>query len=304
MAGKNNILQIPNIADYYAICGMGKPKHPLIGIYTFEELPAMSIPDDVKFTLGYYVVTIKYNDTCGSQYGQTKYDYDEGIMGFTAPHQVLGVNKDFKPPEKGWSLMFHPDFLLGYELAQKIQRFHFFDYAINEALILAEDEDRDINDLFLKIRQEINRPIDNFSQDVLISQLDLLLTFSNRFYNRQFIIRKPLNNHLVTKFEQLLENYFSDENFQRELPTVAYFADQLHLSGKYFSDVLKQLTGKTAQQHIHDKVIEKAKKYLSTTSLSVAEIAYHLGFDYPQSFSKLFKTKTKQTPLAFRISFN
>jgi len=299
----NEIIKVKSIAEYYTICGLGKPKHPLISIYTFQEFPGIEVQDKLKFTLGYYVVTIKYNCTCKSLYGQTGYDYDEGIMGFTAPNQILGINRDFELPAKGWCLMFHPDFLLGYEIVSKIKKYHFFDYSVNEALILSEDEERDIEDLFQKIKQEINRPIDNFSQDVLIAQLDLLLTLSNRFYNRQFITRKPLNNHLLARFEVLLEGYFSEQHIEH-LPTVNYFAEKLNISGKYFSDLLKQLTGQSAQQHIHDKLIEKAKEKLSTTELSVSEIAYQLGFDYPQSFSKLFKTKTKLSPLAFRQSFN
>jgi AraC-like DNA-binding protein len=274
----------------------------LIGIFQFQEMPKIDITENVKFTLGYYVVTIKYNDTCKSQYGQTKYDYDEGVMGFTAPNQVMGVNKDFVPPDKGWCLMFHPDFLLEYELAKKIKQYSFFDYSVNEALILSEDEECDMEDLFQKIKQEIHRPIDKFSQDVLVSQLDLLLTFSNRFYNRQFITRRQLNNRLLSKFETLLNDYFVET--ENGLPTVNYLASKLNLSPKYLSDCLKQLTGQTAQQHIHDKLIEKAKEKLSTTELSVSEIAYQLGFDYPQSFSKLFKTKTNLSPLEFRKSFN
>lgn len=178
----------------------------------------------------------------------------------------------------------------------------FFHYEVNEALILSADEERDIEELFRKIRQELNRPIDKFSQDVLIAQLDLLLTYSHRFYDRQFITRKPLNNNLLSTFETLLEAFFSNQSPHLGLPTVGYFAEQLHLSAKYFSDMLKQLTGMTAQQHIHEKVIEKAKEKLSTSELSVSEIAYELGFEHSQSFSKFFKAKTQQSPLAFRQS--
>lgn len=300
----SEIIKVKSISEYYNFCGLGKPKHPLIGIYPFQESPKVEVPNDQKFTLSYYVITIKYDCNCKSLYGQSSYDFDEGVMGFTAPNQVLGVNADFEVPVRGWCLMIHPDFLLGHELAQKIKQYHFFDYDVNEALILSEDEERDIEDLFQKIKQEIYRPIDNFSHDILIAQLDLLLTLSNRFYNRQFITRKPLNNHLLTKFETLLNDYFSKEENTTGLPTVNYFAEKLNISGKYFSDVLKHLTGRTAQQHIHDKMIELAKQKLSTTKLSVNEIAYQLGFEYPQSFSKLFKTKTKLSPLEFRQSFN
>lgn len=200
--------------------------------------------------------------------------------------------------------MVHPDLLQGTELAKKIRQYDFFHYEVNEALILSADEERDVEELFRKIQQEINRPIDKFSQDVLIAQLDLLLTYSNRFYDRQFITRKPLNNNLLSTFENLLEDFFAHKSTHAGLPAVSYFADQLHLSAKYFSDMLKQLTGLTAQQHIHEKVIEKAREKLSTTELSVSEIAYELGFEHSQSFSKFFKAKTQQSPLKFRQSIN
>ena len=298
------IVQLKTLSHYYAISGLGKPRHPLMAVYQFGEMPKLDIPEKIRFTLGFYVITIKYNCTCKSQYGQTSYDYDEGIMGFFAPHQVMGLEKDFTPPERGWCLNFHPDFLLTYELARKIKGYHFFHYEVAEALILSEDEERDMDGLFQKIKKELERPIDQFSQDVLIAQLDLLLTYSNRFYNRQFLTRKPLNHQLLARFETLLENYFLGNPTQEGLPTVSYFADKLHLSGKYFSDMLKQLTGLTAQQHIHEKLIQKAKERLSLTPLSVGEIAYELGFEHAQSFSKLFKAKTKQTPIEFRQSIN
>lgn len=298
------MLHIKSISQYYAACNLGKPKHPLIGVYPFHEMPAIAVDENLRFTLSYYVITIKYNCDCKSLYGQTNYDFDEGVMGFTAPNQVLGVNKNFSLPKEGWCLMVHPDLLQGTELAKKVKQYDFFHYEVNEALILSADEERDIEELFRKIQQEINRPIDKFSQDVLIAQLDLLLTYSNRFYNRQFITRKPMNNNLLSTFEILLEDFFANKSTHAGLPAVSYFADQLHLSAKYFSDMLKQLTGLTAQQHIHEKLIEKAKEKLSTTALSVSEIAYELGFEHSQSFSKFFKAKTQQSPLEFRQSIN
>ncbi|GAB3942873.1 helix-turn-helix domain-containing protein [Spirosoma harenae] len=298
------VLQVKTIAQYYAACGLGKPKHPLMGIYQFGEMPMPSIQRPVRFTLGFYVITIKYNCTCKSLYGQTSYDYDEGVMGFTAPNQVLGLDKEFTAPDSGWCLLVHPDLLLYHDLARKIKNYHFFHYEVDEALILSEAEEQDVEGLFQKIKQELDRPIDNFSQDVLIAQLDLLLTYSNRFYNRQFLTRKPLNHHLLSKFEVLLEDRFSGETITDGLPTVSYFADKLSLSSKYLSDMLKQLTGLTAQQHIHEKLIEKAKEKLSITQLSISEIAYELGFEHSQSFSKLFKAKTKQSPVEFRQSMN
>lgn len=297
------ILHIKTLSHYYTAAGWGKPRHPLISIYPFKDAPKIDVPDNIKFTLGYYVVTIKYQCSCKSQYGQTNYDYDEGVMGFTAPHQLIGIDKNFELPTNGWCLMFHPDLIRHSGLLQKIKGYDFFDYDVNEALILSEDEERDIEELFQKIRQELYRPVDNFSHDVLIAQLDLLLTYSNRFYNRQFITRKPLSHNLLARFEALLDNYFSDTHTTEGLPSIGYFANQLNLSPKYFSDMLKQLTGLTAQQHIHQKLIDKAKEKLSATTLSVSEIAYALGFEHSPSFSKFFKAKTQQSPLEFRASF-
>jgi AraC-like DNA-binding protein len=296
------LIHIKSIAEFYRAANLGKPRHPLIAIYSFENFPQIEITQSINYTLGYYVITLKKNCMSKWKYGQSIYDYDEGIMGFLAPKQIIGVTADFEPAKNGWCLAVHPDFLLSYEIAKKIKKYEFFFYKVNEALILSEDEEKEMDDIFEKINAEINRPIDKFSQDVLIAQLDLLLTYSNRFYNRQFITRKPVNNQLLTKFENLLENYFT--NSIEGLPSVSYFAERLHISNKYFSDMLKQYTGLTALQHIHEKMIEKAKEKLSTTELSISEIAYELGFEHSQSFSKLFKRKTNLSPLEFRQSFN
>jgi AraC-like DNA-binding protein len=294
------ILQVKNISEYYRLAGLGKPRHPLISIYQFKDMPRLELDAPVRFTLGFYVVTIKYQCDCKSVYGQTNYDYDEGVMGFTAPNQLLGVEPDQYMPAHGWCLNFHPDLLLHTELAKKIKTYEYFFYKVNEALILSEDEERDIEELFQKIKKELDRPIDKFSQEVLVAQLDLLLTYSNRFYNRQFITRKTLSSDVLTRFEALLDAHVRNEH---GLPSVKYLAAQLNISAKYLGDMLKQLTGLSAQQHIHEKLVEIAKEKLSTTSLSVSQIAYELGFEHSQSFSKLFKSKTNQSPLAFRASF-
>jgi AraC-like DNA-binding protein len=300
----NEVLHIKNLHQYYAAAGLGKPHHPLMGIYEFRDIPELKAPEQVRFSLGFYVVTIKYNCTCKWLYGQTNFDYDEGIMGFFGPNQVMHTDPRMPAPADGWCLTFHRDFLLGYDLSKKIKDYYFFNYSINEALILSEDEERDMEELFQKIKKELGRPIDNFSQDVLVAQLDLLLTLSNRYYSRQFITRKLLNNRFLSRFKTLLDDYFQNEEGFDHLPTVSYFANELNLSSKYFSTMLKQFTGLTAQQYIHEKIIEIAKQQLSATNLTVAEIAYRLGFDYPQSFSKLFKAKTNLSPLDFRNSFN
>ena len=232
------------------------------------------------------------------------YDFDEGVMSYFAPKQVSIIDPGALFPVSGWTIQLHPDFLRGYDLDKKIKEYGFFEYAANEALILSEDEEKTMEQILQQLHKEYHLPIDKFSQDVVVANLELLLTYSNRYYNRQFIVRKPANDSLLSKFEQLLNQYFNGEQTGKEVPAVGYFAAQLNLSGKYFSDLLKQHTGLSALQHIHEKIIEKAKEKLVTTDLTVSEIAYELGFEYPQSFSKLFKSKTNLSPLEFRQLFN
>jgi len=199
----------------------------------------------------------------------------------------------------------HPDFLLRYPLAAKIKKFQFFSYAVNEALHLSEKEKDIILNLFRNIEAELNGRIDELTQDVVMAQLELLFNYAQRFYKRQFITRKEISHSLLQQFEDTLNSYFDDDQpLYQGIPTVQNLADRLSISPGYLSDLLRTLTGKNAQHHIHEKLIEKAKERLSTTRLSVSEIAYELGFEYPQSFSKLFKTKTKQSPLEFRAGFN
>jgi AraC family transcriptional activator of pobA len=201
--------------------------------------------------------------------------------------------------------MIHPDFLLSYPLAKKIKQYGFFSYSANEALHLSDKEKETIISIFKIIEEELNSRIDDFSQDVIISQIELLLNYANRFYKRQFITRKAISNDLLQKLEEILDEYFNNEtSLSRGIPTVHYLAEKLNISSSYLSDMLRSLTGQNAQQHIHTKLIEKARERLSTSNLSVSEVAYELGFEHPQSFSKLFKTKTNLSPLEFRRTFN
>jgi AraC-like DNA-binding protein len=238
------------------------------------------------------------------QYGQTKYDFDEGIMSFFAPRQVNILEPGEVLPKSGWLLNVHPDLLRKTPLASKIDSYGFWSYNVNEALILSEDEQKSIEHIFAQIEKEYRQPIDNFSRDVVIANIELLLTYSNRYYERQFIVRRTYNDDFVETFKNLLNEYIQREISETGLPSVKYFADRLNISSNYLSDLLRQMTGENAQQHIHSKLIEKAKERLSTTALTVNEIAYQLGFEYPQSFSKLFKSKTNLSPVEFRKMFN
>lgn len=282
--------------------GLPKPQHPLIGVIDLSGLENNSDINAVLFDL--YVVSLKKG--CDKLlYGQQQYDFDEGLMAFMSPGQILRGEESGMPPKlEGWMLFIHPDFLWNTSLAQKIRKYEYFDYAVSEALFLSDKEETIINGIVENIKNEYHANIDKFSQDIIISHLETLLNYAERFYQRQFITRKISNHQILDKLEKLLSDYLnSDDLITKGLPTVQYISDNLNVSPTYLRSLLKTLTGQSTQQHIHDKLIEKAKEKLSTTDLSISEIAYELGFEHLQSFSKLFKTKTKQSPLEFRQSF-
>jgi AraC family transcriptional activator of pobA len=295
-----------SISDFHQFRELPKPEHPLISVINMENMQALR-PTEVTMTYDFYLIAMKRNFSAKLKYGQQSYDFDEGIMFFLSPGQVLklGATDDIRMKQTGYMLLVHPDFLWNTTLAKKIGKYEFFDYAVHEALFLSEQEESRIGAIMESIQQEYHSRIDVFSQDVIIAQLELLLTYSQRFYQRQFITRKITNHGILDRLENLLTNAFKSDVLEKNgLPTVQHIAEELNVSPNYLSGMLKTLTGKSTQQHLHDKLIERAKERLSTTSLTVSEIAYELGFEHPQSFSKLFKTKTTQTPLEFRGSFN
>ncbi|MEH2067242.1 MAG: helix-turn-helix transcriptional regulator [Nostoc sp.] len=295
------------IAEYHRMLELPKPEHPLISVINLESIKYVPPQELINLVFDFYTIALKRTPNTKYKYGQQEYDFDEGVMFFMSPGQVFGVeiDKDAASKRRGWSLLIHPDFLWNTSLAKTIERYEYFNYSVNEALHLSQKEEAIINDLIENMEQEYRSNIDNFSQDVIVSQLELLLNYSNRFYHRQFITRKKASSDLLVKLEDLLNEYFDRQNeLQLGIPTVKYIADKLNVSPNYLSDMLRTLTGQNAQQHIHNKLIEKAKEALSTTSLSVSEIAYQLGFEHPQSFNKLFKNKTSVSPLKFRNSFS
>jgi AraC-like DNA-binding protein len=294
-----------SISQLHSLLRLKKPTHPLVSVINAAEVDVTTIEIHEPIVFNFYVVNFKQNCESKVKYGQQYYDFDEGVMGFVAPKQRIELEETSDKKAEGFMLVIHPDFLHGHPLAKKIKEYGFFSYAVNEALHLSEKEEKVITGIMQNLQEEIEAIIDGYTQDVVISQIDLLLNYSNRFYNRQFITRKKASNDLLVKFEELLSAYFNDESTALSgLPSVQYFSDKLFISANYLNDMLKNLTGQTTQQHIHSQVIEKAKELLSTTNLSVSEIAYQLGFEYPQSFNKLFKNKTNTTPLEFRQSFN
>jgi AraC family transcriptional activator of pobA len=295
---------IRSISEFHRLLSLPEPRHPLVSVINLAE--SIFLEDEVwkGFVNRFYCVALKRDAKGKIKYGQQHYDYDKGVLSFTAPNQVQYLDLQNMECGSGYLLIFHPDFLLNHSLASTISSYGFFSYAVNEALHLSAEEEGDLITILDKINKECFH-IDKHTQEIILSQIKLLLNYSNRFYERQFITRKNNNHQLLVKFEQLVDDYFNTNNTVRlGLLTVQHIANRMNLSPDYLSDLLRVHTGQNTQQHIHEKLIEKAKEKLSTTSLSVSEIAYTLGFEHAQSFSTLFKKKTKVSPLEFRASFN
>ena len=294
-----------SISDLHRVLELPKPEHPLVSVINMEDIRCHFDDNYKSVVYNFYSICIKKNFKGTMKYGQSYYDFDEGTMTFFSPGQVISTVVDEDLALNGYWLILHPDFIRNYPLGKNIKNYGYFSYATNEALHLSEKEEAMITGIMKDIEQEYRSIIDSFSQDVIVAHTELLLNYCNRFYNRQFITRKTINNDLLIELEEILSDYFDGDKVQQfGLPTVQYLAEQLNISSNYLSDMLRNLTGQNAQQHIHNKLIEKAKEILATTSLSVGEIAFSLGFEHPQSFSKLFKSKTNVSPLAFRGSFN
>ena len=307
MKKEENVLhKFNSLSDVHQAFGLPKPLHPLVSLIDNTTNRVEVNRPSGSHVLNFYKISYKAKVSGKIKYGQGYYDFDDGGLLFASPNQLIGGNNDTDNGESSlYTLLIHPDFLLSYPLAKKIKQYGFFSYSANEALHLSDDEKATIISIFKIIEKELKSRIDDFSQDVIISQIELLLNYANRFYKRQFITRKALSNGLLGKLEEILDDYFNNEKpLSQGIPTVQYLSELLNISPSYLSDMLRSLTGLNAQQHIHNKLIEKAKEKLYTTSLSVSEIAYELGFEHPQSFSKLFKAKTKVSPLEFRQSFN
>ena len=296
-----------SIAEFHQFCNLPAAEHPLISLIDYSRVRYPVDDSEMQWIQGFYSVGLKRNVNAKFNYGQQAYDFDSGVLTFVSPLQFLKIemNPEVEVNPTGWLLLIHPDFLFGTALAKKIRSYEFFQYAANEALFLSEKEEQVIVDLLKNIEREYQSNIDRFSQELIVSQLEQLLIYSERFYERQFFTRKKTNVEIVERFEQVLSNYFqSGRSLQNGIPTVSSIAEQLHISANYLGSILRMYTKQNTQQHIQNKMIEYAKERLSTTAASISEIAYELGFEYPQSFSKLFKNKTKQSPLEYRESFN
>lgn len=303
---KKKPLRLKSISEYHAFRGLPKPEHPLISVVDIESI--VRAPDEpTSLVFDFYVIALKRIFNGKMHYGQQEYDFDEGVLFFIAPGQVFRIESVTDEPvrQTGWLILVHPDFLWHTTLVKTIKQYDYFDYSVNEALFLSEKEEQTLVRIIQNIQQEYQSRIDEFSQHIIIAMLEQLLAYAERFYQRQFITRKKAHHEILDRFEAFLSGYFnSNKVYEKGLPSVQTIANSLGISTGYLSSLLKSLTGQNAQQHIHNKLIKLAKEKLSTTDLSIKEVAYELGFEHPQSFSKLFKAKTSLSPLEFRQSFN
>lgn len=299
------ILRIESVSQIHELMGIGKPTNPLITILRAED---MEIPEDwigTKFASSLYSIALK-DASCAMDYGRNTYDFDEGVMIFTAPNQVMSTNKaQAKGEIHGWMIYFHPDLIRNTDLGKRIDSYHFFSYEVHEALHLSDMEQNIITECANMIRTEINERIDNHSQKVIVSTLELLLNYSTRYYERQFNTRSAQNVDVVSTFESLLKNYYTSGGFENSgMPSMDYFAEEIHLSSKYLSDLLKKETGYGMKDSINNFLVDKAKTLLLSDSDSISGVAYKLGFNYPHYFSRLFKSKTGISPHEYRGSLN
>lgn len=302
----DSIIHIKSISQLMNVMGLDKPKHPLVVVVDLSEVSTQDEISNVKIVSELYGISIKTKAISKVKYGRSVLDFDEGcLLGFS-PGQVFETeHNNEKGKLAGWTIYFHPDFLSNHPLADKINAYGFFDYQANEALHLSEKEQNSLIEILKKIEEEYSNNIDQFSQEVILSNIDLLLSHIKRYYNRQFLTRNSVNSDLLGQFEKLLKNYFDSKEIEEKgLPTVQCFSSKMNLSANYLSDLLKRETGKNAQEHIHFQLIHKAKNLLLNSNATVAEIAYRLGFEHPSYFSRLFKNKMGVTPTEFRTAMN
>lgn len=301
------LFRFNSISDFHAFCNLPKPDHPLISLVDYSKVRYTIDDDELRWIQNFYSIGLKKNVNLKFNYGQEQYDFDSGVLCFVSPQQILNleIKQDIEVEPTGFLLLIHPDFLWSTSLTKKIKSYDFFSYRVKEALFLSDREESIIVDIFKNIEREYQSNIDKFTQELIIAQMELLLIYSERFYERQFLTRKKSSHELLHKFEEILSQYFNHGNLlENGIPSVKVLAEQMNISPNYLGSLLRIHTQQSTQQHIQNKLIDIAKERLSTTGLSVSEIAYELGFEHPQSFSKLFKQKTKQSPGEFRKLFN
>jgi AraC-like DNA-binding protein len=298
---KNIAYKVQTIRELHEIAGFEKPKHPLVTVIDYSKVDVNDGPESGSFICSFYSVNFKKH--CDFIYGRQVFDHKEGTLLCTAPDQIITFNRKKETSStEGWGLYFHPELIRNTALGGKINEYSFFSYAENEALHLSEQEKLILLSILKQMENEYNTNIDHYSRDLIISNIELLLNYCRRFYGRQFITRTNQNKDAIVRFEQFITDYFNSDELQNSgIPTVKYCADAMNLSPNYFSDLLKSETGKNTQEHIHYHLLEKAKTKLVNSNLSINEIAYELGFEYPQNFSKLFKKKVGVSPSLYRL---
>lgn len=299
----SEIIPIETIVKAHELMRLPSPKHPLVSVVMPEDFKLMPNLRGAKIIPGFYQVMFKMGECGNLQYGRNSYDYEDGTLIFTGPGQTMELeetNEEIESVNEGWTLAFHPDLIRQSTLGEKIEDYNFFQYEVTEALHLSDAERKTIEEIRDKIVVEYSQNLDRHSQKLIIANIELLLDYCLRFYDRQFLTRANLNTDLISRFEKILKGYYQSDLPVEGIPSVHFCADQLHLSANYLSDLLKKETGKTAQEHIHLFVLEKAKNRLRHGTESISEIAYSLGFEYPQHFSNLFKAKVGQSPRAYR----
>lgn len=293
-----SIIKLEKIAQYNEFKEI-ETKHPLISV--FDNSGTKVWPNHSKIHFGYYAVFLKAGNCGALKYGRNSYDYDEGTLVFVAPGQVIEVNNEENYQPSGLTLLFHPDLIKGTSLGKEINKYSFFSYSFHEALHLSLKEQQIVTDVFKKLEYEMNQSIDKHSKNIITSNIEVLLNYCIRFYDRQFITRESLNTDVLSKFENLLNDYFNTRKAQDlGLPLVSYFAERMHLSPNYFGDLIKKETGKSAQEHIQLKLINTAKERIFDTDKSIGQVAFELGFKYPQHFNRMFKKSTGLTPVEYR----
>lgn len=296
-----SIYRVKSISELHELLGLPKPTHPLISLVDASQIKVADDEVNSKVIYDFYMVSLK-DKSCGVEYGRSSFDFEEGVMVFSAPHQVYTTTKAFEKGEiEGWMLFFHPDLIRNTHLGNTMDDYSFFNYSVYEALHLSDAEEQMLNNTIDNIKNENEQRIDNHSQRVIVSNLELLLNYCLRYYERQFNTRTNQSKDIISQFENELKQYFKmEKHLESGLPSIEYFANIAHLSKHYFSDVIKKETGRKPKDHINDFVIEKAKNMLLGSTQSVSEIAYDLGFNYPHYFTRLFRSKTGQTPVEYR----
>ncbi len=296
------IINLQSIADLYNLFDLGHSQHPLVAVLDFSKV-SEQVEQNSKITTDFYSIMFKNYCKNNIKYGRKTIDFQDGNLICIAPNQVIEIDNEIEPIENmmGWGLFFHPDLIRATSLNDKIKDYSFFTYEVSEALHLSDKEKNILYECVQKIQTELQQNIDVHSQNIIVSSIELLLNYCSRFYGRQMITRSQTNKRIVAQIEIILNKYFTETKIKEQgLPTVKYLADRVNLSPSYLSDLLKKETGKNAQEHIHFYLIEEAKGYLVNTDKNINEIAYNLGFEYPQYFNKLFKQKTGQTPMEYR----